>query len=432
MGKEGNDGTKAAKVAEARRRFAEMERGQCARIREAARKDYEEWLRLEAGKAKLVGSDGRPLTRLRRTTVMATSPFGPVEVEVKKGYDRAAGRWVCPAKERLGLVKKKDVTPEAEASVATLAVEARSYGAAERLSLRLLGFSISDTTINDRVVDGVGGAGMPEPPLPDGRGDGIVAEADGWMARFREDGWAKDGRKDGQCAYAWHEVRSGVAYFADDCMDVSEGRREIAWKLPVTAFPGDDANALGATLYEAACHLGYRKCQRACWVSDGGKPLWGQYKMRFSRGKNHAMGLLDLYHNMEHVSAFALDLFDGDAEKAARWAGDSKTMLKEKGGRDFLRRVERAIRKHGKNDAAKRKRLDEAAQYFRDHRRHMNYPLASKLGFPVGSGAMESQCSQFQGRFKRTGQYWSRKGFRALIVAFIWNSVDMLDQLMAA
>ena len=107
MGKEGNDGAKAAEVAEARRRFAEMERGQCARIREAARKDYEEWLRLEAGKAKLVGSDGRPLTRLRRTTVMATSPFGPVEVEVKKGYDRAAGRWVCPAKERLGLVNKK-------------------------------------------------------------------------------------------------------------------------------------------------------------------------------------------------------------------------------------------------------------------------------------------------------------------------------------
>ena len=46
MGKEGNDGAKAAEVAEARRRFAEMERGQCARIREAARKDYEEALKL--------------------------------------------------------------------------------------------------------------------------------------------------------------------------------------------------------------------------------------------------------------------------------------------------------------------------------------------------------------------------------------------------
>ena len=328
--------------------------------------------------------------------------------------------------------KKKDVTPEAEAAVAALAVDSRSYGAAERLSRRLLGFQISDTTINDKVVGIAGDAGMPEPPVPEGRGEGIVAEADGWMARFREDGWAKDGRKDGQCTYAWHEVRSGVTYFAEDCMGVSDGRAEIVWKLPVTAFPGDDANVLGETLHKAACHLGYRTCERACWVSDGGKPLWNQYRMRFSRGKNHAMGLLDLYHNMEHVSAFALDLFDGDAVKAARWAGDSKAILRNEGGRPFLRRVERAIKKHSKGDEAKRKRLDDAAQYFRDHKRHMNYPLAAKLGFPIGSGAMESQCSQFQGRFKRTGQYWSRRGFRALIVAFIWNSVGMLDQLVAA
>lgn len=324
------------------------------------------------------------------------------------------------------------MTPEAEAAVVALAAEARSYAAAERLSRRLLGFSISDTAINDRVVEVAGDAGMPEPPLPDGRVDGIVAEADGWMARFREDGWKMDGRGQGQNAYAWHEVRSGVTYFAEDCLGVSDGRSEIAWKLPVTAFPGDDADVLGETLFKAACHLGYRTCERACWVSDGGKPLWSQYRMRFSRGKNHAMALLDLYHNMQHVSAFALDLFDGNAEKAARWAGDSKAMLKETGGKDFLKRVERAIRKHGKKDEAKRKRLDDAAQYFRDHRRHMNYPLAIKLGFPVGSGAMESQCAQFQGRFKRTGQYWSRKGFRALIVAFIWNSVGMLDQLVAA
>lgn len=107
MKKQEKDEVRAAKVAEARRRFADMERGQCAKIREAARKDYEEWLRQEVGKARLVGSDGRPLSRLRRTSVTATSPFGPVKVEAVKGYDASTGEWVCPAKERLGLVKKK-------------------------------------------------------------------------------------------------------------------------------------------------------------------------------------------------------------------------------------------------------------------------------------------------------------------------------------
>ena len=97
MERQEKDEARAAKVAEARRRFADMERGQCARIREAARQDYEEWLRLEAGKAKLVGSH----------ITSATSPFGPVKGKAMKGYDESAGEWVCPAKERLGLVKKK-------------------------------------------------------------------------------------------------------------------------------------------------------------------------------------------------------------------------------------------------------------------------------------------------------------------------------------
>ena len=107
MKEQGKDGTKAARVAEARRKFAERERVQNRKIREAARKDYEEWLVQEAGKAKLVGSDGRPLTRLRRTSMTVTSPFGQVSVEVLKGYDESTGEWVCPAKELLGLVKKK-------------------------------------------------------------------------------------------------------------------------------------------------------------------------------------------------------------------------------------------------------------------------------------------------------------------------------------
>lgn len=85
----------------------------------------------------------------------------------------------------------------------------------------------------------------------------------------------------------------------------------------------------------------------------------------------------------------------GDVTRAARWAKDSKAMLKGTGGRDLLKRVEMAIRKHGKREVLKRKRLDDSAQYFRNHRRHMNYPLTTKLGFPVGSNTMVSQCSQF-------------------------------------
>lgn len=42
-------------------------------------------------------------------------------------------------------------------------------------------------------------------------------------------------------------------------------------------------------------------------------------------------------------------------------------------------------------------------QYFRTHRDHLHYR------------AVESLCSQLQNRFKRTGQFWTRSGWRHLL-----------------
>ena len=52
-------------------------------------------------------------------------------------------------------------------------------------------------------------------------------------------------------------------------------------------------------------------------------------------------------------------------------------------------------------------------------------------GAPIGSGAMESACRQFQNRLQRRGQFWSRRGLRHLLavdvaikngsLAHLWN-----------
>jgi hypothetical protein len=45
----------------------------------------------------------------------------------------------------------------------------------------------------------------------------------------------------------------------------------------------------------------------------------------------------------------------------------------------------------------------------------MDYKNAKQLGQPVGSGAIESTCSQYQRRFKLAGQFWSIQGDEALL-----------------
>ena len=64
--------------------------------------------------------------------------------------------------------------------------------------------------------------------------------------------------------------------------------------------------------------------------------------------------------------------------------------------------------------------------YFRKHEEHMNYDRNQERGVPIGSGAMESQCSQNQNRFKRRGQFWSEDGFSAASKAYVRYTNDEL------
>ena len=52
--------------------------------------------------------------------------------------------------------------------------------------------------------------------------------------------------------------------------------------------------------------------------------------------------------------------------------------------------------------------------YFTGHAGRMNYKEIADRGWPSGSGAVESACRQSQCRFKRSGQFWTGRGLRAL------------------
>ncbi|MCX7014719.1 MAG: hypothetical protein NTW86_19590 [Candidatus Sumerlaeota bacterium] len=69
--------------------------------------------------------------------------------------------------------------------------------------------------------------------------------------------------------------------------------------------------------------------------------------------------------------------------------------------------------------------------YFRRHREHLHYDQLRAEGCPIGSGAMESTCSQFQDRFKRTGQIWSLPGEQHLMALDIARRNNDWDETWA-
>ena len=69
----------------------------------------------------------------------------------------------------------------------------------------------------------------------------------------------------------------------------------------------------------------------------------------------------------------------------------------------------------GQMEGAAAQTVRKEVNYLRSHRERMDYGSAKAKGEPLGSGAMESTCRQYQVRFKRTGQFWSQTGDEALI-----------------
>ena len=128
-----------------------------------------------------------------------------------------------------------------------------------------------------------------------------------------------------------------------------------------------------------------------------------------------AVGSLDFYHASQHLHALAAELFPGNPSVARRWCADILHSLKHRLPQKRFQTLAELLTDPPRPVEATRAAIRNAAIYFENHRNHRDYACAAKRGLPIGSGSMESQCSQFQNRFKRRGQFWMKKGFAGLL-----------------
>jgi hypothetical protein len=121
------------------------------------------------------------------------------------------------------------------------------------------------------------------------------------------------------------------------------------------------------------------------------------------------MELLDFYHASQHVWALG-EAVQGDREAAHDWVEKQLHQLRH--GRQAAAWRTIAGLKTGRNQAGKVIRREQ--NYFAGQAGRMNYRAVAERGWPIGSGLVESACLQRQGRFKRSGQFWTPPGLRHL------------------
>lgn len=375
------------------------------------------------------GSDGRRLRRTRRIGMEVDTTLGKARVTAVCGQCKSTGGWETPFRDRLFRGERGAVSPAPERRIVTTVCETGSFEKAAKVC-GAWGCELSDDkamATARRVGDACDPALLPERcDCAAGEDDVLVLMMDGWMARHREGKW---GRKNAPAEerVAWHEIKSAVMFRLSQVAEVSRGRRMLITKHVVAAPAGTDPVEFGRRVQDEAGRMGLDRAGKAYVIMDGGAYLWGVFRDRFA---DVAVGQLDYYHASQHLHALAEALFPDESRKDERdaWTRRLLKNLKTWGPKTLMD----AIADAGRTEAAdgeRREAVRRESEYFRSHADHMDYRTARREGVPIGSGAMESQCSQNQNRFKRRGQFWSKAGFASFLRAYVWYTNDELKCL---
>ena len=374
------------------------------------------------------------LGRKRLLDVRIITFFGSITVWVRQGIDDK-GRWVSPALAHLGIRPHQRYSPDMEKRMAVLAVETGSYEKAATVA-DATWFTGSDDAVRSLVLR-LGKVAQNTPPTgmraeaatPE---DTLIVMADGWNARHRGENWGRN-KKDRKLPERvhWHEIRSGVIFKLSALLAVS-GKRKAIMDKHIVAVPAETSPYdFGVLLHREAVRMGLGRAKAVFFVMDGGVWLWNIYQDRFEKCSK---AMLDFYHLSQHLHTLGAALHGAGSSKAAAWCATILHDLKHKSPKRLFNTLDELLEDPPSDDPAVREAIREQNAYFRNHAGHMDYAANAALGVPIGSGPVESLCSQFQNRLKRTGQFWTKNGFAALLQVTVrhWNrELDSLWRVAA-
>jgi len=399
--------------------------------REGLRAGYEAAVQetVDAWEASAAAVASLRLKRFR--DVRLATAFGTVVLRCREGYG-PDGRWRCPALAHLGLRPNQRYSPDMERRMAVLAAETGSYEKASRVADAAAWFAASDGAVRSAVMRLGAAAAPPDGPCAGAASpqDTLIVMADGWNARHRGKNWGvnKKNRKLPERVH-WHEIRSAALFRLSALLAVS-GKRKALMEKHVVAVPADTSPYdFGTLLHREAVRMGLAQAKAVFFVMDGGVWLWNIYRDRFEKCSK---AMLDFYHLSQHLHALGAALHGADTAKAEAWCGKILHDLRHKSPRRLFKTLDELLEEPPSADPAVLEAIREQNAYFRNHAGHMDYAANADLGVPVGSGSVESLCSQFQNRLKRTGQFWTKEGFAALLRILVryWNGE--LDSLWPA
>jgi len=362
-------------------------------------------------------------SRGQRRTIRTVA--GEITLLRDYGWCPHCKRWHHPADRRMGLDKSSSVSPRM-AEIATLLTLKMPAAQAEEISERTSGIRLSrcglhrearrqgdkarrlmeHTARQTQSAEGV--RSLTAPDLPGQSPFTLVIQMDAFHIRERDE-WGNTERllKRKVEFSRWHWVYAGTCYRLDHCAKTASGREIISQRGYVATRMG--LEYFEELLYAEALQRGLRSAERVVVIADGAIWIWNIAKERYS----YAAHRLDLWHLNEHLWEIAHDIY-GHTSQAEAWVRPLLRQIKSKAS-GAIKTIESLQELRSQIPSEQRKALDKQIDYLQANQHRMDYADAQKRQEPLGSGAIESTCKQYQCRFKRSGQFWSLQGDESLL-----------------
>jgi hypothetical protein len=419
-------------------------------IEEEIARATKETLRLAAQRAAQAKANATPcqcrqcqreLTHQKYLARGIESRFGPLRLWRQYGWCPRCEQWLFPADYALGLGANAPASPYLQEIAALLVSKMppeQAVPVAERLGLDLTRCTLHREAHRQGLkaqerraqtvaqldrwegIQQLAGHAEGPPPTP----FTLVIEIDAWNIRERDEwGNTKALRQQGKDLKRWHWVYLATVFRLDHRGQTAGDRAVITQRGYVATRLG--VPGLMSQLYREAIARGLGQAQQVLVIADGAIWIWNAVQDRFSDARQQ----LDLFHADEHLWAVASELYGRGTPEARAWVAPLLQQVRE----DQTTQVIATLAElKPRLLQAQQEKLQTQIEYFEHNTHRMNYKeiiaarAAAEAGTataqqlklanqPLGSGAIESTCRQYQCRFKRTGQFWTTAGDEALL-----------------
>jgi hypothetical protein len=227
----------------------------------------------------------------------------------------------------------------------------------------------------------------------------------------------------------FREVKTGVLLLPSERVEISPARRSLVRRFLVSCL--GDADAIFARLYAQLRELGWVGTHTVVViVGDGAEWIWNRATLFVRRCE-----ILDFWHALEHAWEFARLRYGPDSAQADRWVHAIAEDLKAGKVQDVITRLQRVRPK----TPELRESLQALIRYYSENAARMRYDEYLRLGYGIGSGAVESAHKQIvHARFRQAGMRWSEAGARRLLALRLlllndnWALLDRLRMVSLA